>query len=82
MDTSLHVYVLIIRTYAHCVKMADCQKCVKLSSRQKMVAQSVGLTMKGLFSPLYVPESEVNDLFSVYPQYLIGGGCFRVTVTH
>ena len=27
-----------------------------------MVAQSVELTMKGLFPPLYVPETEANDL--------------------
>ena len=40
------------------------RKCVKLSSRQRIVAQSVELTMKGLFSPLYVPETEANDLFS------------------
>ena len=38
-----------------------------------MVAQSVELTMKGLFPPLYVTETEANNLFSVCPQYLIGG---------
>ena len=52
--------------------MADCKdlknhfrKCVKLSARQKMLAQSVHLTVKGLLRPLYVPDTGAKDLFSV-----------------
>ena len=57
------------------------RKCVKLSSRQKVVAQFVELTMKGLFPPLYVPETEANDLSSISDRWwlLLSGNSDVVT---